>query len=51
VNTLSNKQDTLTAGDNITIVDNVISSNGEVSRADLDLKLDTIQDGDLSIAK
>jgi hypothetical protein len=37
MDTLSNKQDTLLmAGDNITIVDNVISSNGEVSQADLD---------------
>jgi CII-binding regulator of phage lambda lysogenization HflD len=49
--TLSNKQDTLTAGDNINIVDNFISSNGEVSQADLDLKQDLIQDGDLTIAK
>jgi hypothetical protein len=37
MDTLSNKQDTLLmAGDNITIVDYVISSNGEVSQADLD---------------
>jgi sulfur transfer complex TusBCD TusB component (DsrH family) len=49
--TLSNKQDTLTAGDNINIVNNVISSDEEVSQADLDLKQDLIQDGDLTIAK
>jgi len=41
---IASKQDTLSAGQNITIVDNIISSSGggNVSQSDLDLKQDLI---------
>ena len=39
---LDNKQNTLTPGDNITIVDNTISAFADVSQDDLDLKQDRI---------
>ena len=40
------KQDVLTAGDNITITGNVISSSGGITQAQLDVKQDTLSAGD-----
>ena len=40
------KQDTLTAGDNITITGDVISSTGGITQAQLDTKQDTLTAGD-----
>jgi hypothetical protein len=40
-----NKQNTLTPGNNISIVDNVISSSDEVTQAQLDTKQDTLTAG------
>jgi hypothetical protein len=53
---LNGKQNTLLAGDNITITNNTISSTGGgggggLTQADLDTKQDIINDGDLSFAK
>jgi hypothetical protein len=43
---LDTKQDTLTAGDNITITGDVISSTGGITQAQLDTKQDTLTAGD-----
>jgi hypothetical protein len=49
--TLDSKQNILIPGENITIIDNVISSSGGITQADLDTKQDIINDGGLSFAK
>ena len=43
---IDTKQNILTAGDNISIVNNVISSSGDVTMADLDLKQDVLTAGE-----
>jgi hypothetical protein len=48
---LNGKQSTLIAGNNITISNNTISLTGGITQADLDLKQNFINDGDLSFAK
>jgi hypothetical protein len=49
--TLNSKQNILIPGENISIIDNVISLIGGITQADLDLKQNFINDGDLSFAK
>jgi hypothetical protein len=49
---LNEKQTKLVAGDNITIIDNIISStSSDITQADSDTKQNSIHDGDLSFAK